>query len=65
MVIFNFVKYHFHINQWCHLQDDTNTAQLFTMCGIMLGYTKPLTYALTMTKQEDTYRYVCVCGGGV
>lgn len=28
----------------------------------MLGYTKPLTYALTMTKQEDTYRYVCVGG---
>ena len=36
----------------------TQFTQLFTVHGVVLDYTMPLIYALTMKRQEDIYRYV-------
>lgn len=32
--------------------------RLFIVYDVVLGYTMPLIYALTMERQEETYRYI-------
>lgn len=52
-------KCHYHIVQWWHLHNGTDTVHwVMYVHSVVLGYSMILIYALTMKTPEDTDIYI-------